>query len=333
MLFNLNPVSYSGLGARKTSRSISQMTCMVLRKCLPTLPLPLSTLKNPIHFSLPVQQTVTDNTNGSASSSTKTTVSDLSIHMTSTNEKGETEEVDGMSSLQSPVIPSMRLAYLRQGTHSDSDFSDGDCRAGNKCPLVNSEKEKGLCTPDNTYNIAELNTEDLSNKLSSLTSKVDLELFSKFFPEMNDSNERLMYFHFLPLMPTSNSLTTSSSVPSAYNPWVDSDSETRVMKPPVIVPTAVPTAVPTNTDILSGSIEEPGSNGVGGLFKTASNFVEEPAPQVLGHVPSERHELVYSKGISVDRSVCELHSQLYTIATSILKCSISALKNIIYFAF
>lgn len=289
---------YFGLGARKASRSISSLTCAVLRKCLPSLPLPLSTLKSPIHFPLPVDQVATDNASASASSSTKTTVSDLLTHI---NEKGEEHNVEegdeDTPTLKSPVFASLRLAgYLKQAIPSDSDISDGDARASNRFAVC-APVEKSVHTPEqHSYNTAELNSDDLLNKLSSFTdciAKIDLDSFTKFFPELNDSNERLSSFHFLPLMPT------SISQPSTCNPWLDdSDLEAKVTKPPVIVPTAIPTSE-KNTDILSGSKEEKEEEKSN--MKTAAKFTEEPAPQVLGHVPSEKPELVYSKGISVDR--------------------------------
>lgn len=259
--------------------------------------LPLSPLKNPVHFSLPVD-IHHHPACASASSSTKTTTSDLSSQLAISNEKGEEPKPAESEDVPSPVFPLTRMAeYLRHSVHSDSDISDSDARISNRSshsaganPNAQSQDQPHASQP------VETNIEDVAKELALFVEKAvkhDLDMFSKFFPEVSFSPERMGSFHFLPHIP-------SDSLPSAANPWgEDSDSE-KVTKPPVVVPTAIPTSE-RNADISKNEMDLRGNIIGGGLFKAAADFVEEPAPQVLGHEPSDKHEVFYSKGVSVDR--------------------------------
>ena len=192
-----------------------------------------------------------------------------------------------------PTATKKLTDYLRQTLHSDSDFSDGDAKGVNKSVFSSSVTKNTETAADS----GELNGDDLTDKLCALMAKIDLDFFGKFFPEINASNETLSSLHFLPLVQQQ-----SSSLPSACNPWLEnSDSELRAAAkpPPVVVPTAIPTSE-RHLDMGNKLEQEEEGEEKSGI-KVVTNFVEQPAPQVLGHVPLDRHELMYSKSVSVDR--------------------------------
>lgn len=242
------------------------------------MPLPLSSLENPTRFQLPLDQVATLLTDTSASSSTKTTTSDLSAQVAP-------EEHEGTEG--SPSLDISSTAVYQ--SDSDSCSSDKNC---------NNDNSTGQTRGPACY-MAQVDIEDLSKGMSSLmNSKVDLEHFRKYFPELSESEEKLTTsVHFLPL-------ASASSSSQACNPWQEekeSDSETKVT---VVVPTAVPSSEVSSKPPLEAVH----------LFKAATKFVEKPAPQLLGHLCPDKLEAMYSKGVSVDRSVTIImYAQLYNI--------------------
>lgn len=297
----------------------------MLRRCIPSQPIPLSSLENPIQFSLPVDQ-ICRQTEDSASSSTKSsTVSDFSIQVTAHSDKGK--QHNGNAEKEEGEMEGERVSTSVYNTSSsglpDNNLAHYRCSRDPDIAVNNdNDLEKGTLGLDGpSHDVEDLDTDDISLRPSLLEQDVnadsdidiDLELFRKFFPELDDFEEDLTSFHLSSLLPT------SESFPSVCNPWIEPDSETNVAKPPVVV---VPTAVQaseSNTDVLNKSREgEMKSASSMTLFKTAANFVEEPAPQILGHVPPEKPELAQLKGLSVDRLV---HVAIYYISHNLVSCA------------
>lgn len=104
-------------------------------------------------------------------------------------------------------------------------------------------------------------------------SYFNLDDFTKYFPELELSQDS-----------------------PCSSPFCDPDKgPIEKPRPPVVV---VPTAVLTTS---SETNTESGRSNF--LIKSAVHFVEEPFPQVLGHIPPTKPEPVYHKSLSVDRLV------------------------------
>lgn len=316
-------------GSRKASRSIASLTCLVLRKCLPQVPLPLTSLKNPNPFSLPLVKISREAENlVSPSSSTKTTTSDLSAQMCSDREErpGGSDEEDEEDESISPESASASFPasdHMKNNSASKrnslSDCSDSDCvtqaQTHRHVPVENSTQ-----VPDGSSHDVDnlerdrnfsLDTENLDTNID-----IDMETYKKYFPELEESQESLSLYYPTSLKPPNPPHLSTS------NPESDKglDARTEVSKFPVIV---VPTAVQISCDSITESSSESREGEVksessAALFKTAAYFVEEPAPQILGHTSPMKPELLYSKTPSVDRLVCMCDiawSRLYTLSS------------------
>ena len=130
---------------------------------------------------------------------------------------------------------------------------------------------------------------------------VDVDLFSKYFPEVFQTSSEQEE-----PCPQTPSDTTPVPKDEALSSNLPMESAPIVAKAPpvVIIPTGLQTTSSSNTETLSQSkTSEVAKSESKVSLNTASNFVEEPAPQILGHISLEKPEPLYAKALSVDRYV------------------------------
>ena len=308
MLLENNCVIYTG--GRKASRSIASLTCLVLRKCLPQLPLPLPSLKNPIPFSLPLVQgsRETENLISPSSSTKSTTTSELSV-LFMCSEKEEQEKGSGEDEEEEEEEEEEDVQTSAESTFEPSPPTNNVSARGESLQKGGLPEPKLMETPSLTHPPIPksppreaMNADNENYYPSNVSSYADctevkininLDLYRKYFPELEDSEESLSTDYLFP-----PSKLASSQEPKATG----ADSGKDGGKFPVVV---VPTAVQMSESLMESLNEsKEGETKVESsvaLFKTSAYFVEEPEPQILGHMPPMKSELMYTKTPSVDR--------------------------------
>ncbi len=269
------------------------------------MPLPLSSLDNPYSFPLPYVKESEDIVSGSSSKTT--TTSDLSTPVTSSDKVEEAaenviEETPSTSVKETASPPSLLKNKLRH--HSDSDLSDScsnEPQDNSECSQNGQPQKSSLNmrmqlrgrSSHDSNELVESDSCESSRFTRSFKVKqnIDLALFSKYFPEI--AQESKDQEDSLPLNCSSEVLSNSSAelgpkpTPSA---------------PVVVIPTGLQTTN-SNVDNLdqSKASESAKTDSKESLVNSTTTFVEEPAPQVLGHISPEKQEPVYVKTLSVDR--------------------------------
>lgn len=300
-------------GSRKASRSIASLTCLVLRKCLPQVALPLASLKNPNPFVLPIVQISRETANlVSPSSSTKTTTSDLSTQLSCSEREeqhrdsdDEEEEDEDASTSPEPapsyLHPSPKVKNAQKGKrHSlqhGLELSDFEVSTRRRATLPQLSHLRNR-VPDSSS--TDVDCDGLSSQVSSFSENVEVkvdinvELYKKYFPELEESQESLSVYYSSVVKPPKPS-NLCNQEPEITPLDLEKESKKSIT---VVV---VPTPMKFGDSVTDSSEMEPDTPVA--LFKTAANFVEEPAPQVLGHAPPTKPELMYNKSLSVDRLV------------------------------
>lgn len=277
---------------RSDIRAIASLTCMVLRRGLPPVPLPLSTLDNPISFPLPEvtgqnQSQRKEVRSVSESSSAQTTSSDLS----SQRKEGVLVKGVPVSMASTSLVPFLSFRVREDlGRNRDSD-SDSNTNANNHCSDAGDLHASIHILGTSCSSVRAVpNGRALASGEVDSKARTDLEQFANYFPELDETKNCWFLSRF------SNS---SHSNPSKWDELegvssYDSDSIQEV---------AIPTAAEcsgSSTEYLSDSSIVISSKKA--IAKSILQFVEEPLPQVLGpHQPPPHDEPVYSKLNSVDR--------------------------------
>lgn len=248
------------------------------------MPLPVASLKNPIHFTLPLVKESQESENLlSPSSSAKTTTSDLSAHLLCTDKEeqpeGSDEEEGSVSSAVITPAPAKNNSTSKKSNSDCSDTTDGT-------PSTHPPVEH---SPDSSsHDISNLEKDrKLSSCAENLDIKIDIDIeaFQKLFPELEESQDSVCKYYS----------TTKPTAETDKGPNPGKEGSEEVPKYPVVV---VPTAVQVNEEECDKS-----EYTVATLFKTAAYFAEEATPQLLGHTLPMKPEPMYSKGPSVDRLV------------------------------
>lgn len=248
----------------------------MLRKALSLVPLPLTSLENPTPFSLPIVHIskVTENL-VSGSSSAKSTTSDISASLVACDKAGKEEENEEESS---PAITSNRNNLVAVGSsNSEADFSSNSEHEYNSEHEVANKNHDRLHMPESIQECSD--TDYLSSRIST-SAEFNLDEFNKYFPELEVSQDNLTF----PCSPSSGPGKGPTEKP-----------------PVVVVPTAALTTLTSETKLNTEKFS----------FKTAVHFVEEPAPQIMGHIPPTKPEPVYHKSLSVDRLVWMMMSVVF----------------------
>lgn len=303
------------LGVKTDTRAIVSLTCMVLRKGLPPVPLPLFTVDNIISFPLPVkfrqnQAQSKEVSSLSESSSTKTTSSDLlsQIGPKESTCEGQAEVEEGLcisgvsTSMASTSLVPFLATRVEEDTSKDLLVRDSDSDSNNNASNHGSDAgdlRASIHILGTSCSSSRAESDGRSLVASSVNGEVDdkvrtnLEQFVNYFPEVS---ERKNYWF------PSQSLPHSCNCDP--NQWTDlkgissHDQDSKV----VVVPTATECGGGSTED-LSNSKDLPIAISVKkNTVKSAMQFVEEPLPQVLGpHQLPPHPEPVYSKPNSVDR--------------------------------
>ena len=316
-------------GARKSSRSIASLSCLVLRRCIPSLPLPLDTLENPISFPLPFVKDSSREDDAISRSSSKTTTSEFSTPVTSSDKVEETVEngaEEGSStSMKRTNLPSS-LHNSRQ--HSDSELSGScSCEPQDSCQcsqnghpscksLFNSTRTQGRSSRDHDDCCDSFEPSHFTRSTKPKIS-IDLALLSVYFPEITqetkerDNSSPITFT--APPASQQESLHRNHSSKSLSDPPAESAPKTPTTSPPVVViPTglqATDSSAETSNQSKTSQVARRESSET--ILNAVANFVEAPAPQVLGHSSPERSEPLYTKALSVDRYNITLHTHTH----------------------
>ena len=297
------------VGGRSDIHAIASLTCMVLRKGLPPIRLPLSILDNPISFSLPERSKQNPRQKKeirSLSDSSSTQTTELSSQLGPKESMWEVQ-VDvkegvhhdtgvSMSMASTSLVPF--LAFRDQEDPGRSllvrDFdSDNNNNASNHCSDAGDlhasihvfgtscSSSRGASNVETT-----LPSDDVDNRL-----RTDLEQFADYFPELDETKRCCFRSH---ISDSSSNPTKWAELKQVSSNVCDSDSIEVV-------------AVPTATECSGSSAEDPRDSPIAislkkSTTKSAIKFVEEPLPQVLHtHQPPSHFEPVYLKLNSVNR--------------------------------
>ena len=191
-------LQYVVLDSRHEFRSLSTATCNVIRKCLPHLPLPISSLENPLHFSLDPDHTIVES------------ISSVTVDLESPEDIGPTEppntnvrQTDStVTSLQtfvsSPTILSSENHLNCSKEHKSlslvhrSQSEPGLSGKFNQLTGQDMTQNKDKVSTNNTQATSLswfINLEDLTNEAQDKKQVkpqfLDLSNFDKFFPELS----------------------------------------------------------------------------------------------------------------------------------------------------
>ena len=234
----------------------------------------------------------------SPSSSAKTTTSDLSVVLTysereelqhqNSDEEGEEDTSRLSDSVLVPIPSSSPKASKRNNL---PEAGDSNLLLSNANHLINIElvgsRLQGHGQEAAADNDGEHSSLECGEPPATISIKY-LEPYEKYFPELKMSDETLS----LDYKSLSKTLKTTSNVQEAAF---------SLGKLAVVVPSVEDSIAESLSELkedLTGDMKTESSMA---LFRTASYFVEEPAPQVLGHTPPTKPELMYQKTASVDR--------------------------------
>ena len=284
----------------------------MLRKCLPLVPFPLDTQKNPISFPLPEKEEIKEPSSLSESSSAKTTTTDLSSLQLASSDLGEVHEeernigdmfisagrtlLDLSTAVQSDV-PCIHQT-LDTNSQEEQEFSGDD--QDPPCVSSSDSGDRSLsnvlalgcdCVTGQQSDYSLVNVpipaEPVEEEFNAnIKIDMDLEKFMRFFPEFEEAKKPSKASAFL-RHPT-----------AVLNKWTKIQSDTRSesgVRPVVLVPTCNSESLTETANDLQIKKEQ--------FLKTATPFVEEPSPQVLGHLSSVDSEPYYTKMASTERLV------------------------------
>lgn len=218
----------------------------------------------------------------------------------------EGEEDERVESMFASAGQAPRLSGRDSNLEFSDNYSGGPQAKNRDFPRIASVSDVNpvKVVPDETScdAAAEFNSEERHRKVTPSAAVIksgigiNLAVFQKYFPELERSQDSSVSLSSE--LQACKSLSTDQSI---CNPWEDDSSldlRSKLSKSPVVVvPTAVQASESNTEDLneiaMAISRDMP--------FLTASRFVEEPAPQVLGHTPPEKPEVMYTKTPSVDR--------------------------------
>ena len=280
------------LGVKSDISAIAALSCLILRKGIPPVPLPLATPDNSISFPLPAEL-------GQTQKQAEVTSSDISsqqIPIESALGQSDTYEelhaADVPSSMSSALfVPCLPLVieedrvtdFLERNSDSDSNSGDGD-----DCSDVGAlHTSIYTLNISCSYNSVESNKRrdmesSASDRVTADKAKIDLEKFGDYFQELDEeekycfSSQSLPYFSNLFNKPNEEAEIKGSSVQNPENIQC-SESNTEELKD-------LPITIFTRSSV-----------------KSAIQFVEESLPQVQRLQTLSNDEPFYSKRDSVDR--------------------------------
>lgn len=279
----------------KGMKSLATLTCTVLRRALPKVPLPISSKLNPIKYPL-IQHTLT-----TSEPSTQQTSNDTCTHALHSSHSAP--ELTGLNTLRQDEH------HTTQPRVHDpcpaSSLTDSTASHSTEDPGSGSQGHPSSTPPD----ISQADCDD-----QTWFSAGDLALYNKFFPELN-GYEGITRTQSLPLLPTeyvnelSEHLFSNRRVEDRerIDKEADSVSQRGQFLSPVVIPTAPslaePSEVTLNTELIEGVAPSTVEYDLctPATLESVCPFVEVPAPQRHGHTSRSDPECLYKKTPSVER--------------------------------
>lgn len=272
----------------KDMKSLATLTCSVLRRALPKLPLPIPSKLNPIKYLLPNLTFSAQLTSDASTTCTCTLhTSQSAPHLTSLNTLRQDECHTAL-----PGVAPNHNTYLLSLTDGATSHSTEEPGSG--------AQEQPSChvVSDSPWRLAE-----------------PLAFYDKFFPEL-DGHEGITKTQSLPLLPTECVHEHMQCL--LGDRGVESDTETDLVSQQLhslslVIPTAQLLAEASEETLVMKPIEgvSPPSVAVEEDLCTFASvesvcpFVEIPAPQCHGHTSRTDPEPLYKKTPSVERLVWE----------------------------
>ena len=315
-VFNLGAYDFLS-DADKTVKPLATLTCTVLRGALPKIPLPVSMNRNPIQFPLPRESSGTP-----VESAVELSV-DPSSHLQASH---SAPQLTGQTKHNTLDSQSSTLGLRRLGTttHAKPDhaaLSEVPTTAVLTQPHELSSRlhatacfrdavEKptsipsGSKTSSSSVSVDQCHNSDKES--SQALSQEDLTLYSKFFPELEETG-------------VTDTLSSPQLVPEAvsahqlhrHQPGREEVSCQHACSSLLEIPTAPPLTEPSDTlgnaTLIEGTSSLNVSDGDGKfdviMVNSVLDFAETPTPHVYGHVSRPDPESFYKRVPSVVRLV------------------------------
>ena len=296
-----NHIPESGKGMR----SLATLKCMVLRRALPKIPLPISTKQNPIHYSLPetnVESAVTLTSDPHNPLNASLSAPQLTSSMTLSH-------TDSHSIL--PTEPSLiNVACVQSPLTDDNTSSHQPTTVEDSPPGSGSQEQSSSATPD------ELCSNQTHTETDLTCSPEQLTHYDKFFPELEDQGTRIMKVHSSPQLSTERMCGDCVQCSlgevegkERHQKETDSSHHTCTSPPSLVIPTALTEPADNRSEMeltkgaSSHSVSSDDDPCTLAVVKCVMPFVETPAPHVYGHISRREPEPLYEKKPSVERSV------------------------------
>ena len=295
---------FAGLNCGKGLKSLCTITCMVLRKALPKVPLPISSKHNPIHFNFP-SPAVINNIQCQFSSPQATEgrlhVSHSAPQLTGLLHTKEEETHSGYFSCMTKQVSSQLYSHL-PSTEDQSDLQAKENSTNPSAPIHDESSSSSEAT---------LGSNDVATDMN-------LSLFDKFFPELKAKKKADYIPNLTTIAPLVSEQTHESEVQheatlrsvlkckegQLTNADRLSESTSDFLLRPIVIPTALSENRSISHTYVSAASEHssnlPRLSQPGGV-RSALQFSEIPAPQVLGHLNPNKPEPMYKKTPTIER--------------------------------
>lgn len=287
--------------AAKGAKSLSTLTCMVLRRALPKVPLPIPSTFNPFYYHLP-----TSSSGSSVELGNPVTLQPPSNPLHASH---SAPELVSLTTHQDSYGHKTAAFPEHDATQTISEQSQPEDQA--------TEEQSHSTTTDDPISVL-LHSDPDSKTTPSAETESDpamtpeeLALYNKFFPELKQV-ETISKTLSSPQLQALERNSLPESLNADEQRVQDRISSSCVAVPLVIIPTAQPLSQSSDegkdtAELIGGSssfsFSSDERDGVCSEVKVKSvvPFVEIPTPQVLGHLPQPDPELLYKKVPSVTR--------------------------------
>ena len=289
----------------KGAKSLSTLTCVVLRRALPKVPLPIPSTFNPFYYHLP-----TSSSGSSVELGNPVTLQPPSNPLHTSHSAPELVSLTTHQDSYGHELKKTAAFPEHDATQPISEQSQPEDQA--------TEEQSHSTTTDDPINCLLHSDSDSKTTPSAETesdpamSPKELALYNKFFPELKQV-EVISKTLSSPQLQTLERNSLPESLNADEQRVQDRiSSSSCVAVPLVIIPTAQPLSQSSDegkdmAELIGGSssfsFSSDERDGVCSEVKVKSvvPFVEIPTPQVLGHFPKTNPELLYKKVPSVTR--------------------------------